>query len=175
MCIRSASSPSTVLWAFHTIQPSSCICDTPLIATILPIKVIHSDIMPCVHCCYSVHKAYVRISHKRRGTKFGVYGTKQHKILVWFSLQHQPASRGQCHSGFEHTSAIWLSSSAGSDFSVSNFSSFWCCRPQLNSISDLTFCCSLCFVSRRISSDVFNVSIDCLTWLILDVIGPVSK
>ena len=26
MYIRSASSPSTVLWAFHTIQPSSCTC-----------------------------------------------------------------------------------------------------------------------------------------------------
>jgi len=26
MCIRSASPPSTVLWAFHTIQPSSSIC-----------------------------------------------------------------------------------------------------------------------------------------------------
>jgi len=33
---------------------------------------------------HGVHMAYVRISHKGRGTKFGVYGTKQHKSSTKF-------------------------------------------------------------------------------------------
>jgi len=39
MYIRSASSPSTVLWAFHTIQPSSCHC-LSLLSRLLPYHVV---------------------------------------------------------------------------------------------------------------------------------------
>jgi len=34
--------------------------------------------------CHGVHMAYVRISHEGRGTKFVVYGTKQHKSSTKF-------------------------------------------------------------------------------------------
>ena len=36
--------------------------------------------------CHGVHMAYVRISHNGRGTKFGVCGTKQHKISTKFTV-----------------------------------------------------------------------------------------
>ena len=43
-------SPTNITSLFYPVSKFSyfCICHTPLIATILPIKVIHSDIMPCV-------------------------------------------------------------------------------------------------------------------------------
>ena len=36
--------------------------------------------------CHGVHMSYVRISHKGRGTKFGVCGTKQHKSSTKFTV-----------------------------------------------------------------------------------------
>jgi len=130
--------------------------------------------MCSLHCCYSVDKSYVRISHKRRGTKFGVYGTKQHKILVWFSLQHQPASRGRSMSQWLRAYKFYLTVQfSWLRLQCLYFSSFWCCRLQSNSISDLTFCCcSLCFVSRVM---FFMYRCDCLTWPILDVMSVFSS
>jgi len=54
-----------------------------------PVKIPSEHLDP--QECHSVHMAYVRISHKGRSTKFGVYGTKQHKssTKLWcgFSLE----------------------------------------------------------------------------------------
>ena len=59
--------------------------------------------------------AYVRISHKGRGTKFGVYGTKQHKSSTKFTVLKtvensmgtlRPTRMQQCTYGIMSESAI---------------------------------------------------------------------
>jgi len=47
-----------------------------------PVKIPSEHLGPLE--CQGVHMAYVRVSHKGRGTKFGVCGTKQHKSSTKF-------------------------------------------------------------------------------------------
>jgi len=54
MCIRSASSPSTVLWAFHTIQPSSYIFCLPFVSNFLVFIIIQLE-WPIV-CQYAINE-----------------------------------------------------------------------------------------------------------------------
>jgi len=80
--------------------------------TVAPVKIPwkHLDLTEC----NGVHMAYVRISHKGRGTKFGIYGTKQHKSSTKFTVlqiiensvgTRRPTRMQQCTHGIMSESA----------------------------------------------------------------------
>jgi len=100
-CAAYAEFYATPLWEILT-----------YVYTVAPVKIPwkHLDLTEC----NGVHMAYVRISHKGRGTKFGIYGTKQHKSSTKFTVlqiiensvgTRRPTRMQQCTHGIMSESA----------------------------------------------------------------------